>query len=212
MKELVKMSVHRALSELKTYDDRIQRALNANFVLANKKSNLKISGKTIQEVEQLIQGNYDSVVALFENKKVIKSAVILSNAQTKVEIDGVEYTIAEAIERKSMLNLEKSFLQQLQSQFSGNNNKVEQENNKVANNVENYLQSILGEKDKRTPEDIETYTKSYLKMNEYELINPCDIAKKIDDLYNRIKTFETEIDYKLSESNATTFIEVDLTN
>ena len=37
----VNMSIHRALSELKTYDDRIQRAMQATFVMHNKTSNDK---------------------------------------------------------------------------------------------------------------------------------------------------------------------------
>jgi hypothetical protein len=46
------MSIHRALAELKTYDERIRRSMEMDFVIANKRSNDKIKGKTIDEVKK----------------------------------------------------------------------------------------------------------------------------------------------------------------
>jgi len=204
-----KISIHRALSELKTYEDRIQRAMQGAFVVANKRSNDKIQGKTVDEVKNLIKGNFASYQALSENMKRIKSAVVLSNARTLVKIAGTEYTVAEAIERKAKIHFDESFLRVLQNQFQSQNNKVETENDQLPQKLENYLQSILGDKDKRTVDDIEAHTKAFEGRNKYELIDPCDIAKKIEQLAQEIMNFKNEVDYVLSESNATSFIEVD---
>ena len=203
------MSLHRALAELKTYDDRITRAMDQDFVLANKRSNDKIMGKPIEEFKQKVKGGFASYYALTENQRRIKAAVVLSNANTKVKIGGIEYTVAEAIERKAKLHHDESFLRTLKQQFRKQNKKVEDENDGLPQKLESYLQSILGEKDKRTPEDIATHTKAFEDRNKFELIDPCDITKQIEQLEQSISNFRTEVDYVLSESNATTFIEVE---
>ena len=203
------MSIHRALAELKAYDDRIKRAMEMDFVIANKKSNDKIKGKTVEECKQKIKGGFASYYALTENQRRIKAAVVQSNAVTRVKIAGIEYTVAEAIERKAKLHHDEKFLMTLKLQFNTQNDTVEHENEALMEKLESYLQSILGEKDKRTPEDIAAHTKAFEDRNKYELIDPCDIAKQIEQLEQTITNFKIEVDYILSESNATTFVDVE---
>lgn len=206
----ITMSIHRALSELKTYDDRIDRAARGIFVIANKKSNDKIHGKSIDEFKNDAKGKLASYYALAENQRRIKAAVVLSNASVKVKIAGTEYTVAEAIERKAKIYHDEELLKTLQDQFTHQNAKVENENSQLPQKLESYLQSILGDKDKRTVEDIALHTKAFEDRNKYELIDPCNISKQIEELDSRIISFKNEVDYILSESNATTFIDVDL--
>jgi len=177
-----KMSIHRALAELKTYDDRIMRVRLQDFVIANKKSNDKIKGKTIDEVERKIKGGFASFYALTENQRRIKAAVVLSNAATMVKIAGVDYTVAEAIERKAKLHHFEDFLLALRRQFNAQNDIVERENDLLQDKLESYLQAILGDKDKRTPADIEMHTKAFEDRNKYVLIDPADIAKQIEQI------------------------------
>lgn len=206
----VTMTIHRALGELKTYNDRIFNAINATFVASNKKSNEKINGKTVKELEQAIQGNFDSVKTLIENKKRIKAAVVASNAAEKVTIAGKEYSKADAIERKAAIVLEEKFLMTLKRQFNAERTKVENENNQLQTKLENYLQSVLGDKASRSAAEIEEHTKSFMSKNTYELIDPVGVESYIKTLENDILNFKNEVDYVLSESNATTVVEVDL--
>ena len=206
---LARMTIHRALSELKTYDDRLERLMQSDFVQSNKKSNERIQGKTIEEVRNGIKGSYDSYRAMSENQKRIKAAVVQSNAGTKVTIGGVEYAVAEAIERKAKLANDEMFIKTLKTQFAYHNNKVENENGRLPEKLEQYLQAVLGGKDKRTAEEIASYTKTFEERNTYELIDPRDIAGQIKELEEQVAQFRNEVDYVLSESNATTFIEID---
>ena len=52
------------------------------------------------------------------------------------------------------------------------------------------------------------YLYPVLKKNTYELIDPAGIEDYIKKLEKDIIDFKNEVDYVLSESNATTFIEV----
>ena len=209
---IIKMSIHRALSELKTYDARINKTMEIEFVVANKKSNDKIQGKTLEEYKNQVTGNLASFYALTENQRRIKSAVVHSNATTKVTIGGNLYTVAEAIERKAKLHHDEMFLSTLKTQFLIANHGVEDHNSQLPDKLEKYLQAILGEKDKRSVEDIKMHTKAFEDRNKYELIDPIDIQKQIAEVEEKLLSFKTEVDYILSESNATTFVEIDLVN
>ena len=94
-----RLTVHRALAELKTIDSRITKAINTSkFVIANKHSNEKIDGKPISEVRENMKSAYQKVTDLIARRNAIKRAVVLSNANTNVVVNGVTYTVAEAID------------------------------------------------------------------------------------------------------------------
>ena len=205
-----KMSIHRALAELKNYNKKINLTIQEPFITTKKKSSKKINGFEVEDYKKMIQANFDKAKAIIENKKKLKSAVVLSNAQTLVTIAGEEYTVAEAIERKNLLIHEKNFLEQLKKQYCASNDLTNQINENLSSNLEKYLSVVLGEKDKRNSEDIELHTKAFYEREEFELIDPMNIKEYINKLENSIMEFESNVDYILSESNATTFIEVDL--
>lgn len=207
---IVKMSVHRGLAEIKLYDSKITSAFRNTFVVFNKVSNKNIGGKTIGEVKDSIKGNFDSVVALIENRKRVKQAIVGSNARTVVRIGGIDYTVAEAIERKASIKYDLDFLATLKNQYTQANNQVEMQNAQLPAKLETYLASVLGEKASRDPESVKAHTKVFEDNNKLELIDPAKITDFIAKYENEISEFQTQVDYTLSEINATTFIEVDL--
>ena len=88
--------------------------------------------------------------------------------------------------------------------------KVESENNNLQPRLESYLKSVINEKDKNDIETVKMYEKQFRDVNEFELIDPCKVKTYIDNLEKSIEDFETEVDYKLSESNTVTQITVNL--
>ena len=205
----IRMSVHRALAELKLLNSKVERELaNGVFVLANRTTNRAIKGHTLAEVNAELTGNFDRVKALISNRGKIKSAIVLSNANTFVQIAGEELTVAEAIEKKSSIQLRKNFLTVLKRQYVQNNTVVEKENDQLPSKLETYLSSVLGEKTNRTASDVALHTKVFEDNNRFELIDPRKISVYIRTLEKEIDDFETQVDYVLSESNALTHIEV----
>lgn len=202
-----KMTVHRGLAELKRLDNAIDKAITEGvYITANKKSNIKIDGKTLDEHKKVIQGSYDKVVGLIDRRNRIKSAIVNSNASTIVEIAGVKMTVAEAIERKTSIQYDILFLQALKMQYSQAVGKVNKENEVLPTKLETYLQAILGDKGTAKPEEIELHTKTFLERNEFELIDPLELKKRMDQIQDSIDNFLAEVDAVLSESNAMTFI------
>jgi hypothetical protein len=203
-----RMSIHRALAELKTLDARIDSACSGTFIYANKKSNAKISGMSIEDAKKFLVGNYDRAKDLIERRKKIKSAIVESNAKTEVEVAGIKMTVADAIERKSSVEYEKNLLSNLKTQFQRANSKVTSENEVLPQKLETYLSGVLGAKDQRTVEEVDSHTKSFMTRNEWELIDPLHLNEKIRAIEDEIINFEMEVDATLSEVNAITFIEI----
>lgn len=207
-----KMTVHKALAELKTLDDRINSEITGSvFVRANRHNNMKIFGKTIPDFMADTESSYQSVKALINRRNAMKRAVVLSNAITKVNIGGVEYTVAEAIEMNNhgMENLVE-LRNCLREQYSSVKRMVESENgDKLVKACENYIQATFGTKEKINNPDIEMAQKVYMANNTYDIVTGFDIEKIIKELTDRIDAFKAEVDSALSVSNALTVIEFD---
>lgn len=207
-----KMTVHKALAELKTLDDRINSEITGSvFVRGNRHNNMKIFGKTIPDFMADTESSYQSVKALINRRNAMKRAVVLSNAITKVNIGGVEYTVAEAIEMNNhgMENLV-DFRNCLREQYSSVKRMVESENgDKLVKACENYIQATFGTKEKINNPDIEMAQKVYMTNNTYDIVTGFDIEKVIKELTDRIDAFKAEVDSALSVSNALTVIEFD---
>jgi hypothetical protein len=128
---------------------------------------------------------------------------------TKVEIGGVEYTVAEAIEMNNhgMENFIE-FRDFLKDQYSTVKRMVESENgDKLNKNCENYLQTMFGTKEKTNNAEVEAVQKAYITSHSYDIVTGFDIENVIKELTNKIDAFKSEVDSALSVSNALTVIE-----
>jgi hypothetical protein len=203
----VRMSVHRGLAELKLYDNKINSVMLNPFIASAKMSDKTIGGKTIEEVEDDIDGNFHKLIALIKNRDALKSAIVKSNAETTVMIGSQEMTVAEAIERKGSISYKRTFLNILTKQFTAVNNFVNNSNEQLQPKLENHLQSVLAEK--RDVETVKQLTKLFEDKHKYILIDPCHVQNYISRLTEEVEEFSTQVDYVLSESNATTFFDVE---
>jgi hypothetical protein len=114
------MNVHQALAELKMMDKRITAATREpEWVITNKHSNTKINGVEVKEFVDDIRVKYQKVLDLIRRRDAIKRAVVNSNAVTKVTVAGVEYTVAEAIDKKNNgIDLLKHFARKLATNYN----------------------------------------------------------------------------------------------
>ena len=207
-----KMTVHKALCELKTLDSRIQKAIGESvFVFANKHSNNKVSGMGIGEYSAEIKAKYQSVCDLLARRDAIKRAVTLSNASVKVTIGGKEYTVAEAIEMKNHgIPLEQMLLKKL----DGDNKKARRlsdENNGeiLEMRADEYVKSLYGNVDmKGASEEIKKVRADLISAQTMEIVDPIGISSEMERLDEEISTFVAEIDSALSVSNALTELEI----
>lgn len=207
-----KMNVHKALAELKIIDSRINNAIaDSRFVVCNKHSNEKIGGVTVTEFKNDIKSHYQKINDLISRRNAMKKAVVLSNANTKVQISGKTYTVAEAIEMKNHgMEHFKVMLANMTSQYNRTQCELDKSSGEqLEKNAENYIFSIIqGQtKDAIGSETIAKLRDDYIRNNTYDMIDPLNIKEEIQKLSDYISGFETEIDAALSCSNALTEIE-----
>lgn len=207
------MTVHKALAELKIMDDRIISAINSGtFCVANKHSNEKIKGVPVDEYKGVMQGYYDKATDLIKRRNAIKRAVVLSNATTKVTINGLEYTVAEAIEMKNHgVEFDEKMLDVLNKQYNKAQSEIRKQNgDDLEKRAEQYVIGIYGSKEGKTnTDDFEKTKKDFITANSYELVDPIKILDKINALEESIASFKAEVDAALSVSNATTEITIE---
>lgn len=208
-----KMTIHKALSELKILDTRIIKEIDDNgFCAANKHSSKKINGIDIEDFEKKTQGAYDKITDLIRRRKAIKKAVVLSNSKTIVSIGGIEYSVAEAIEMKNHgLSFERTLLDKINIDYQTAQEEINDQNEEaLENRADQYVMAIFGQKENKTnATEVNKLRKEFIEANSYEMVDPINIPKRMEELNNYISEFMAEVDSALSVSNALTEITIE---
>jgi len=205
------MSITRALVELKTLEKRINKKIATSiFIAAERNGELFKSplGTNVKNFVENAKAKFGSINSLIDNYRRIKKAIINSNAVTKVKINNVEMTVAEAIEKKNSINFQKYLLAHLKEQFGAVNMLTEKENNRVQERLDKLVETNLGKDIKTNSADYEAIAKPFLKNNKVNIVDPINIQTVIAKIEEEIENFEREVDFVLSESNARTEITV----
>ena len=212
-----KMTVHKALAELKVMDARINKAIGSGvYVIANKHSNEKINGMPVHEFKYTMKDSYQKVVDLINRRNAMKRAVVLSNAVTKVKVGDNEYTVAEAIEMKNHgMEFKKTFVNMITYQNNNAQNELNRNSGEaIEKRAEQYVLSVIQAQPKDAKMSVDsdamkTLRKDYINNNTYDLIDPLNVTTIISEISNEIDDFNTEVDAALSVSNALTVIEIE---
>jgi len=199
------ISISQALAELKLLRKRIQTATsNSVFTTLKKKRDLLDVPRFTVDA----QASYQSYRDLLNRYNSIKAAIVLSNATTRVSIAGTEYTVADAVERKKTIEMEKNMLHLMQMQFDKVKNDYDSHTSSENARVERLIQTELGKDAKTNVEVITQLSETFLAQNRAEIVDPLNLAKEIAVLNKTIEDFETKVDWILSESNGRTTITV----
>lgn len=204
------ISVTRGLTELKTISKRIQDKIsNSIFVCAFRGEEDKTSvGNLKPQFEAEAKANMQSIYDLMERHHKIKSAIVKSNAVTKVVINKREMTVAECIEYKSIIESKKALLACFREQLHNTDRQIKELNDKVEMSVENILRNQNAAGTDKKSVSLDSYIKSFRDVSSYSVFDPISIRKMISALNDEITIFESEVDFVLSESNAKTNIEI----
>lgn len=207
-----KMTIHEALSELKTLDSRVEKKISQfTACVANKHSNSKIQGVSIDEFKKSNVELYQSITDLIRRRAAIKSAVVASNAETVVSIGGIGYRVAEAIEMKnSGIDLLRYLDSRIQNNYTSAVATCNNNNSILSSSAENYIIQLFGGENKNnvSAKTIEDAKEAYLKENQWEIVETIDCKKEMEDIEQRLNSFIGEVDAALSISNALTTIEI----
>lgn len=207
------MNVHQALAELKTMEKRITSAIQEQeWVVANKHSNTKIGGVSVEDWKAAVKAQHQKVTDLIHRRDAIKRAVVNSNAVTKVIVAGVEYTVAEAIDRK---NNGTQFLAMLAQRISHDYNMAKTNADRangpeLERRADDHVKVMIGNSDmKGNMVEAQRIRKEFIEAQTMELVDPIGVLKVMEALDEEVTSFMTNVDAALSVSNAITEIVVE---
>lgn len=203
------MTITRALAELKLLDSRIdQKIASGEFVyMLSKKNRSNVNPESLKTTSV---ASYQSITDLIKRRNRIKSAIILSNANTKVILNNEEMTVAEVIEQKQLINFYRNLYGKLKEQRQDIKTQVERVNCQVDSELQKILEINFGKSsgNKTNVDDIENISKTYRDHNCASMLDCINVDSKIVELEQLINIYETEANFVLSESNALTRISV----
>jgi hypothetical protein len=205
-----KMTIHRALSELKLIDSKIEKQIN-EIVPSGIYQKGKLINNYVKEEDfsASAKSKFDSVNDLIARKNAIKSAIVEANGVTKVKVSEKEMTIADAINFKAVVKFKKKLIETLKARQQQSVAQLNQQNTIVEQNVQRILEATFGKENvKAGKDDVESVRKPYMDANEFHLFDPLKVAEKVEAMEKEVGNFEMEVDAVLSEINAVTFIEV----
>lgn len=208
------MSITRALTRAKTIEKQLARLVESQYVVTLMKREVDDVSDVFKDNLKMTKSNFDQFNDLFAELNNIKAAVRKSNEVTKVVIGGEELSVADALVYKNTIVYRNNFLDRITRENRNAESRVEQskisadtkfasvrenliKNTQGQDVSEDYLKTILTEEERRLKKAIvEVKVSGINNVNEY-----------IEAERKRIDTFLEEVDYVLSESNATTIIE-----
>lgn len=202
-----KMSITRALSRVKVVKNRLEKLGSSETfvkVVLETESNSERS-KAFKSNSQSLWDEYkDLSKELIEIKKAIKK----SNQMVEVDISGQKMTVEEAVIRKEEAELQKDVLVKILREVATGNNEIETSIQKI----ESVARNFASEMNKNSTND--TFQEDALKLGrasaerEYKKTMLIGFEPKVaEEKLKEINDFLNEVDYVLSESNATTLIE-----
>jgi len=204
-----KITIHRALSELKLIGSKIQKGIDELDPSSIVQKDKLINGVYQKdEFEKRAKESFQSVIDLIDRRNKIKSAIVKANCITLVKIADDEMTIADAINLKTVIVFKKSIIDILKKRHNNVKANLERNNAQIDANALNLAQVALGKQGiKIGDNDAQAVIEPYLKANKFELVDPIGVENKVSELEKKIGDFEAEVDAVLSEINAITSIE-----
>ncbi len=204
------MTLAKALIELKLLDKQILQRINELNPVAVKQNNKLLNTKLTQsEFEREAKACWQDLRNLTERRRRIKCALFIANATTKVTVAKKAYTLAEAIEHKRMMEVEKRIISETWVKLSFTKASLDAIERHNEEKLMRLLESMYGGAEKaRQPSaaDHEAVAAPFKKNKDVVLVDPLDCEKLLQSLEAETDSFLAEVDVCMSVANATTVI------
>lgn len=208
----MKYTITRALAEQTMLKDKHQKeVMNLNLIAVKQGAKIRKPNSSYDEKSFIDQAKqtYQSVLDIERRILEIKNKIDMSNFTTKIKIGETEMTVQEALNMKRLIDLKKTRLmylknmkQKAQSDFDAG---IEENRRRIEKMSQDQMSGgavKAGDAEKEIVESVE-------KIYKIEFIDPVSLTEEIENLEKEITEFDNNIDYVLSESNSTTYIEVE---
>jgi len=226
-----RLLVTQALDErdllVKKINDKIRNLQIVDIIKANEDY---VCNKRIprEEFEQQAKSSLQQIEDLIARHQRIDTAIVASNASTKIETEYGSFTVAGAIALRNRLrggvtngkarnaetgrelnemDFEGSLYKHMNMCYTMMLEEVESRNRKLQTTAETMHLSILGKDSKGKDAQPLAVVEAYVKENTTELVDPLEVQKKMETMKEKREALLAELETRIKVSNATTFIE-----
>lgn len=223
---VVEMSVYTALKKRKIYEDRMNKITGSSDDFVTAITGLAVANpEEIEKIENKLKSNFDKKRALIDNYTAINAAINQSNATTRLEIAGKEYTVTQAISRYAHLSFEIEFLNDIKKNITRTAATVQKNNERTLNEstIVDFVKSMMTnlpdnmfsaenvDQNDQVREKYESkYREDYITRNTVSMVDPYGLADKIDTMVEELESFKADFNEALNICNIQTIITVEL--
>ena len=209
---MTEMTVTDALAELTLLEKRIDSARedlgNNNLITFIEVGKVPTGYKSREDYQTKARAALQRIDALIARRRIIKRAIVLSNATTMVSVANESMTVAEAIEMKNFITYYEDVLNTMHSAYRVTLSKYEQAQAKVKERLDKLALEVLGRNASNASDRYQSLADSFLAREGVELLDPVDLAEENKQRQNFIEEFKSTCDRVLSISNARTTVEI----
>lgn len=206
------ITLNEALAKIKLLNKKIADKTNklklTSYAPKNSETEKK-SNKLKKDFIEKGKSDLQEIQDLIKNIKEIKGKLVIANATNYVTVAGVQYTIAEAIERKNSIVREIDLLQHISTDYHSDKRYVDGVNQQNQTRLDTRINTLLGNSDRKDCKDLIDAITENAKKEEFEVVNEDVVADLIDKMQEEINDFVSNIDVQLTIANSTVTIEID---
>ncbi|MDJ0716273.1 MAG: hypothetical protein QNJ54_19005 [Prochloraceae cyanobacterium] len=209
---MTQMTVTDALAELTLLEKRINSATadleNNALITFVEVGKVPTGYRSRENYEIKARAALQRVDALIARRRVIKRAIVLSNASVIVTVANEEMTVAEAIEMKNFIAYYEEVLNTTHGAYKQTLAQYERANNKVKERLDKLALEVLGKNVNVSSDRYQSLADIFLAREGIQLLDPTNLAEENESRQAFIEEFKSAVDRVLSISNARTAIEI----
>lgn len=207
----MEISLTRVLSEIKFLEHRIQKAIKSGsyITFSDKRGNVFGTNTNTDEAVKEIQSSYDTVIDLISRRQLLKKVLNEKNACTNVTIGSETMTISETIDRKNTILQKGQFLSAMKRAYMQTEDTIQRLEDQITQKIDqNFMQLSQSKSVNRNTDEYKSIEKMIREKESFNIVDPLKLKNKIDALEKEIDEFDMNVDFALSEINASTFVDV----
>jgi hypothetical protein len=212
---MAKITIAQALAEITALKKKIEVANEGLYIVASSRGVDKQvydfpyicdSPETFEKTEQ---GKVQSINSLIRRRNTLQNAIDKSNCSTVVKIGDRDFTVSEAIRYKEVIAQKTKLLCRLKKQHTDMSNRALAENRSYDDRLQQAVLKLNGTQGEKADESTVKAITTLHERSKFNVYDPLKIVNLIESLSKEVDEFTTVVDYRLSESNALTTIDVD---
>lgn len=200
------MSLHRIIAEIKSLEEKLNMINHAQFVGVQVGDDVTKAN----EFKTVSRSSFDKIRSQYANLATLKAARNKANSVTQVVIAGVTMTIDQALAAKAATPYKQTLINTLTIQFTNAQRQVDQNTAQIEAKVNQQIATMFTGTRKATDDEVAVIRSAAERNQKAQVVVADGLKENLEALKAEVEGFTLEVDFILSEANATTKVDVNL--